>query len=1128
MNRAPFRHIIRCMLLVLSIGCTTNVLAQTSPDQFDFARPGLDWYTIETEHFEIHFHGPTERSSTSRTAQVVARVAEDVYGPITSLYGHEPDSKVDIVLMDYTDYSNGAAYFFDNMINIWVPYLDSNLRGDHNWLRNVITHEFTHIVQIQTAMKSNRQWPFSYLQYLSYEDVRRPDVLYGYPDGIVTYPVPTVNTPAWFAEGTAQYQRANLTYDTWDAHRDMLLRTQVMAGETFDLGAMGGFYSHNSLERESVYNHGFAFTRHLADTYGETILRSISEQLAGWDNWNISQALSEATGDPADSVFAAWKSALSAGYSRETQTVRAHLTTGEVIERSGFTNLHPVYAPDGERVAYLSNKGQDYNLLTLYVRDLSSDETARLPIDGFEQAGARYACSLGHALIRGVNGTFDWHPEGDRILYARMDATSEGYRYSDIYEFNLETEEKRRVTRDQRASAPVYAPDGSTFVFVGQRDGTSNLHRADLDGTDVERLTDLPGGGQVTDPAWHPSGEWIYFGRTAHTGRDIYRIRPDGSELEPVVDGPGDERTPSITPDGAHLYFSSNRSGIFNVYRAPADGGSSEPVTNVLGGAFMPTVNERGDLIYSLFDASGYHLARIGSAGAEEVVPAEMAYQAPSVVRDKGTPAGMGAEMAALADVNDSGIEQLGGEVLAAVDGEGDGSAKDGGSGAADTTQYEIRPYRDSFTSFSVFPILRIDQYNKRASGLGSRVLRNTKGGVYFTSREILDRMRLTGGLTLGWGSEDARSLPQFFSPGRLISLERDGFLQFDYFGGLPFIERRWSPQFSVELYNTRRNVTGGMTIEEFPCTACYPDTTSADVSYGLWEANFLMRSKISESLLLEMGYRYSPYRVRTESFFSREHGETIAATSDRYFIGRGFTATGYFEQFRPYRHSDVLQQGFRLAAGYEYQTSRLLRSFDIDEGALVPEYERYRNHRLWWESYVGLGLPGRVLGAPHGLSARLQGSTIFGGAVDDFFDSYVGGLTGARGYPFYGLGGNETLWFQAAYHFPVVPSIGQQFLFLYADKLYGKVYADAAMAWDGAWPGWSGVRKDLGGELRLGMGSFYLLPTSIFVSATYSLDAFEARLPEGFVTSEGARTVTYGREWLWHFGILFDFDLDL
>ena len=378
----------------------------------------------------------------------------------------------------------------------------------------------------------------------------------------------------------------------------------------------------------------------------------------------------------------------------------------------------------------------------------------------------------------------------------------------------------------------------------------------------------------------------------------------------------------------------------------------------------------------------------------------------------------------------------------------------------------------------------------------------------------------------MGPASSEATSAGDFFSPSRLIALERDAFIQFDYNKGFGLFPQRWSPQISIELYNLRRNVEGGLDIEEFPCTACLPDTTFADLAYNLWEANISIRSKVNRALLLEAGYRYSPYRVTTERFFSRELQQSIDASSSRYYIGRAYRLKAYLEAMRPDRDMDVVPEGLRVEAMYEYEPGRLLERFEVEDGLLVPSYRRYGVHRLLLDARFGMRLPGSPLGGAHGLGLRLHASGIPGGPVDAFFNDYVGGLIGARGYPFYALGGNQTLWFQTSYLVPLLPRIERQVAFLYLDKLYARLYADAAMAWSGAWPGLSEIRKDVGAELRLGLGSFYLLPTAVFLSGTYSLDAFDFRLDDDFVTPEGRSSVRYGNEWLWHFGVLFEFDL--
>ncbi len=1087
--------------------------AQVSPSQYDFARPSLNWYTLETEHFNILFHADADGEGSSRSAQAVALIAEEVYGPITELYAHRPNSRVSIIVKDYEDYSNGAAYFFDNKIEIWSPALDVPLRGDHDWLRNVIAHEFTHIVQVQAAMGVSRGLPLGYLQILNYENAKRPDVLSGYPNVIVSYPVVSLNNPAWFAEGTAQYQRETMDYDRWDSHRDMMLRSRVLAGETLSLVEMGGFYSKSSLMREGVYNHGFAFTRYLANTRGEKVLRDITWALGRWRNWNVERAMDEALGRPAAAVYAAWMDTLGRSYAQRTRAIREHIVEGSVIEEAGFANYGPTFSPDGKRLAFVSNQGQHFSRTSLFVYDLAQESA--LTYDLGKEQPVTHTCAFGHRLRKGVGRSVTWRPDGEAVVYVRKRPTAEGYLYDDLYELALHNKKETRLTRHARAAQPSYAPDGASIAFVRQKDGTTNLYVLRKTTGHIEPLTAYDNGTQVSDPAWHPAGEWVYFARRvpgAHE-RDIWRLHVGTRALEAVVATPADERSPAFGSRGEALHYASDRSGIFNLYRQ--EGGRPMALTNVLGGAFMPSVGADGSIAYAHYRWDGYKIALLGRPVAVDVP----VYLPPSVLLKKAAkPA-----RPELEDMPARASERAAHE-----------RAEGGRAPATDSLAAER--YGMTTTGFSFFPVLRLDQYvSRRRSVLGSRLpdltraetlARNIKVGTYVASREILEGVTLFGGLLLGPGSREASSVPDFFSPSRLFSLERDAFLIFDYRKGLGLIPRRWSPQLSVEMFNIRRHVKEGLSIEEFPCTACFPDTSRVDLTYALWEADLHARSKISEALLLEAGYRYSPYRVVTERFFSREAQQAIPSSSSRYFIGRTLLATAYLEFFHAHRDGDMYPLGVRLELGFENERGRLLRRFDLEEGILKPVYERDRFIRLTLQGIAGIGLPGRVRGAGHGMAFRWHVSNILGKAVDDFYDDYVGGLSGARGYPFYALGGNETLWAQASYFLPLFPDIRQQLLWIYVDKAFLRVYADAAAAWTGGWPGFRAMRKDIGVELRLKLGSYYLLPTSIFLSTTYGLDAFELELDEDFVTASGQRFVRYGSEFQWHFGVLFGFDV--
>src|SRR5258708_33152998 len=103
-------------------------------------------------------------------------------------------------------------------------------------------------------MKFSQKIPSIYFQFLKYEKERRPDVLYGYPNTIISYPFAGSVVPAWYAEGTAQYQRQQTGYDYWDAHRDMILRMRALDDKLLSWEEMGQFASATTYKAESIYN----------------------------------------------------------------------------------------------------------------------------------------------------------------------------------------------------------------------------------------------------------------------------------------------------------------------------------------------------------------------------------------------------------------------------------------------------------------------------------------------------------------------------------------------------------------------------------------------------------------------------------------------------------------------------------------------------------------------------------------------------------------------------------------------------------------------------------------------------------------------------------------------------------
>ncbi|MEK6572062.1 MAG: DPP IV N-terminal domain-containing protein, partial [Bacteroidota bacterium] len=555
--------LIHSVLVVVALLIPGRILGQEE----SFPHPELEWYSIETTHFYVHYHQGGER-----TAQVVAKIAEEIYVPITSFYNHEPDQKVSFVLKDYDDYSNGAAYFYDNKIEIWVPALDFELRGTTNWLRNVVTHEFTHIVQIQTAMKFGRRVPGFYLQWLGYEAERRPDVLNGFPNVIVSYPISGAIVPAWFAEGVAQYNRPELRYDSWDSHRDMILRMHVLDGNMLSWNQMGVF-GKTSLGNESSYNAGYSFVHYIAARYGEGKISEVSRNLSRLPSLTIDGAIERTVGKTGREIYEEWKAWLKGRYEASVAPIRSRLITGEIIADVGFGNLYPSFSPDGKKIAYVSTKKEDYfSLTSLYVYDIEAKKEER--------------------LVSGVRSSLAWSPDGKRLYYAKAGRENKHWSsYEDIYLYDLESKEESRLTHARRARYPSISPSGERIAYVTESDGTRNLAVMKIDGSDPLFLTNFKAGEQAYSSSWSPDGSMLVFGYSDRKAQRLALVRADGTGFKLLTDGQEDSRNPVFSPEGKKIIFASDRTGVFNIYSLDLSSKLLEQLTNVLGGAFMPSVN---------------------------------------------------------------------------------------------------------------------------------------------------------------------------------------------------------------------------------------------------------------------------------------------------------------------------------------------------------------------------------------------------------------------------------------------------------------------------------------------------------------------------------------------------------
>lgn len=990
----------------------------------EFLHPELNWRTIETNHFLVHYHEGAEW-----TARTVAAVAESVYTPITTLYRHEPDGKVNFVIRDHDDYSNGAAYFYDNKIEIWAPAMDYEFRGIHPWIQNVVTHEFTHIIQIQTAMKLGRRFPALYLQWFGYESERRPDVLYGFPNVLVSYPVSFFVVPSWFAEGAAQFNHPSLRHDYWDTHRDMILRMHMIDGTLLNWEEMAVF-GKTSLGNESAYNAGFSLVEYIAETYGVEVLEEISRALGSLSRLTIDGAIESVLGKTGDELFAEWKLKKEREYELLRKKIAGNSLEGVLIETEGFGNSYPVFSPDGSLVFYVSNKGKDYlGESAVYQYDIRTGSS--------------------QLIVEGVRSRLSVSPDGRSLYYSKITPENPHWsRLSDLYRLDLNSHKETRLTHGLRAFHPQISKDGSQLLFSMGTDGTTNIGISRNDGSDVRQVTDLPDGFQVYTPVWSPDGSEIAFGYSDGHGQIVVTMDPKGGVMKPVAES-GDCRNPTYTGDGSRLYYSSDRTGVFNVYSLDRSSGETIQITNVLGGAFHPSVNNNDDIAYASYTSTGYKIALLADSAQTLVLNPNDAETGKDRRPDYQWPP-FGSEPS--------------------------------------------REYRNTFSSLTLIPFLRVDNYNPKNKGIDI-----VKPGLYGASYDMLNKLSLFGGAALN------------------RKLERDLFLIFEFRDKLPiFSALGLEPVLSLELYNISRKTTTTFTIDPSP------ELVATEVTYNLFEFTAALRQPVfNERTETRLWYTLGRYGADIGSFLNPnaapgDPSALVSSFRNVYFIGNSFNARLTMDFIHPSVDRDINPVGRTVLLRYSYEIDKFNPEgeFDFSSGLPVPQYQRFVLHRgeLQWNEH--LALPWER----HTLTVGLRTAGIIGKTADSFFDDYAGGVLGMKGYPFYALGGNTIGTASLIYRFPLASKLNFRVLQFYFTKLYGSVFYDLGNAWTGSVPPLKDWKTDAGFEFRLESFSFYAYPTRFFFSGAYGFNRFQK-------TFSGVQ-VQYGKEWRFYFGVLFGFEL--
>ncbi|MBF0493328.1 MAG: PD40 domain-containing protein [Deltaproteobacteria bacterium] len=554
----------------------------SSLTQAAYVDPRLNWKTIQTTHFNIHYY-----DQEVLMAEKLAPIAEKVHEQLSKKYQWQPWGRTEIVLVDSTDIANGFATVLPyNYILLFLtaPEADSFLNYYDDWLEDLFIHEYTHILHMDQY--GGIATPFHWILGKIIA-----------PNGL---------TPAWVREGIAVYQESKKGKGrAHNPYVDMVLRTDILNHQFLNIDEAANFkveWPSNS----AAYLYGGAFWTYLADTYGDEKIEEFIKRY-GDSLWFFSlnnKARKTFDGKNFLTLWKEWKASLEKKYAEQKAKIEQEpLTPLEVLfkEKGNITSL--TLAPDGETLAYIQNNLDGPAQIHLRTLQTGKDEIL---------------------AKRQIGDRLNFSPDGKKIIFSAITNSKIYNFYKDLFELDIASKKITRLTQGQRLSFPSYHPSNGKILAVKTLTGSSELLLYDPRTKTSEVLTQSIPYVLYSYPHFSPDGQKIVATVWKEGKRNLYLLSADGKHSTQLTSGNSNKTDPSWTKEGHSILYTSDEDGVPNLYALHLGEdllemkGNITPtqitqkkITHVLTGLFYPQEGKE-NRYYSLhYTGRGFEVVRL-------------------------------------------------------------------------------------------------------------------------------------------------------------------------------------------------------------------------------------------------------------------------------------------------------------------------------------------------------------------------------------------------------------------------------------------------------------------------------------------------------------------------------------
>ncbi|MBF88139.1 MAG: hypothetical protein CMG75_00500 [Candidatus Marinimicrobia bacterium] len=482
--------------------------------------PELEWYTISTENFNIHYH-----SGIEKIARKGATISENVLPILLQQMELDSIPTIDIVFTSADQVQNGFATPFYSTY-IWVDQNDAVLWGEgKKWLEDVIPHELQHIILFHRI----RSWLPSPL-----------DILIS-------------DLPFWVIEGIAEYKT-----EKWRPYRaDLQHKIHVLK---------------NQMEEMDPHHDGFSKMLYWSDRFGDSTIVEVLKWRSSLKLFNFPKAFKEVTGISVNQFEEDWRRHMNTYFYGVRSQKEPIEQVGKVVSLPIKKMFSFMFNPDSFKIALIGKDDNDQLDMSLFIasRDSLAENKKKedLKADSIKPQEQPIIIWEKEEIDFGrFHRSFSWSPDGKKIAYAKYHFGVNQSSVWDIRIYDLESKKGRWLTNTGRATYPIWSSDGRSIIYVSHQNRIANLYKVDLDNSQSKPITKFVESTQIITPNLSFDGKKIAFAMSKNNSNlDLWLLNITSGEIKRLTKHSLADYQPVWTSNGESISFTSHRSGTPNIH----------------------------------------------------------------------------------------------------------------------------------------------------------------------------------------------------------------------------------------------------------------------------------------------------------------------------------------------------------------------------------------------------------------------------------------------------------------------------------------------------------------------------------------------------------------------------------